>query len=274
MTQTPAPADLYNHALADAYDALKMAADYEIWADLLEGVLQEQGCTGRRFLDVGCGTGTSSLAMQRRGFEVTACDISEEMLEIARGKDRAGNVRFLQADMRALPDSLAGFHLIHWLDDVANHLLGPADLGAAVRSSAGALVPGGVLVFDVNPLATFTAHYSLRRRSVVERDDTVIISTGLTARPSADSPAEARLTAFRHQGDGLWTRRSATVLEHHFEDRTVRNAIADAGLDLVGSYGFGDMTAPGKLVRPADEQRHPKIVYVARRPVSADRAGH
>ncbi|MFH8973387.1 class I SAM-dependent methyltransferase [Streptomyces sp. NPDC017890] len=274
MTRTTAPADLYHHALADVYDVLKTPADYEIWADLLEEVLKEQGCTGRRFLDVGCGTGTSSLALHRRGFEVTACDISEGMLEVARAKDQAGEVTFLQADMRSLPSSLDGFHIIHWLDDVANHLLGPADLGAAVRSSAGALAPGGLLVFDTNTLATFTVGYGLRRRNVIERDDIVLIATGMTAKPAADSPAEARMTAFRHQGDGLWARRDASVLEHHFSDDTVRAALADAGLDLVGSYGFGDMTAPGKLVQPADEQRHPKIVYVARRPEPATRAGN
>ncbi|MEU9606978.1 class I SAM-dependent methyltransferase [Streptomyces sp. NPDC048057] len=269
MTQSTVSADLYIHALADVYDTLKTPKDYELWADLLEGVLGEHGCRGVRFLDVGCGTGSSSLVFQRRGFEVVGCDISAEMLAVARRKDPAHDVPFLQADMRELPASLSGFHVVHWMDDVANHLLEADDLTAAVRSSAGALAPGGLLVFDVNTEATFGAHFARGRQLVVERDDVVLIWRGRTERPAPDSPAQALITVFRHRGEDLWTRESGAVVERHHSDATVRRAITDGGLDVVGAYGLGGGPRSGTSLEPADEAVHPKILYVARRPGSA-----
>ncbi|MEV0643208.1 methyltransferase domain-containing protein [Streptomyces sp. NPDC050619] len=265
MTQSTAPADLYNHALADVYDALKNPEDYELWADLLERILGEHDCGGTKFLDVGCGTGSSSLVFRRRGYEVTGCDISSDMLAVARRKDPTHSVPFLQADMRDLPGSMTGFHVVHWMDDVANHLVAEEDLTAAVRSSGSALAPGGLLVFDVNTEATFAAHFARGRQHVLERDDVVLIWRGRTAQPGADCPAEARITAFRHQGEGLWTRASGAIVERHYSDVTVRRAIADAGLEVVGAYGLGG-PQQGKSLIPADEKTHPKIVYAARQP--------
>jgi demethylmenaquinone methyltransferase/2-methoxy-6-polyprenyl-1,4-benzoquinol methylase len=43
--------------------------------------------TGMRALDVCCGTGDLALALARRGASVTGVDFSEEMLEVARGRE-------------------------------------------------------------------------------------------------------------------------------------------------------------------------------------------
>ncbi len=67
-----------------------------------------------RALDLGCGTGTSSLALARAGWEVIGVDFAALALHKARRKaKRAGlRLKFLQADVTRLPDFGHPFDLV------------------------------------------------------------------------------------------------------------------------------------------------------------------
>lgn len=105
--------------------------------------LQAELPAPRRALDLGCGTGVVSLALARRGFDVTGIDHSEDMLSIARQKaSRSGageRCRFLRGDVRALPFADSEFDcvtcqgLLHHLDAVE----------ACLRELVRVLRPGG-----------------------------------------------------------------------------------------------------------------------------------
>ena len=77
--------------LAPAYDLLTAEYAYGPWLSAIERLAREHGLSGHRLLDVGCGTGKSFLPLLQRGFHVTACDISPEMVALARreGRQRA-----------------------------------------------------------------------------------------------------------------------------------------------------------------------------------------
>ena len=75
-TATLDPAEAAYDALAPAYDILTADYDYDAWLSAIERVAIAHGLTGRRVLDVACGTGKSFLPLLERGYEVTACDIS------------------------------------------------------------------------------------------------------------------------------------------------------------------------------------------------------
>src|SRR5947207_5738682 len=52
-------------------------------------------------VDLGCGTGTNAIWLAERGFEVTAVDLSEEAVHLARQKAaaRRADVRFIAANL-------------------------------------------------------------------------------------------------------------------------------------------------------------------------------
>jgi ubiquinone/menaquinone biosynthesis C-methylase UbiE len=68
---------------------------------------------GRNVLDLGCGTGRHSVWLASQGATVTAVDFSQGMLDEARRKPGADNVRFLAHDLhRRLPFPDATFDLV------------------------------------------------------------------------------------------------------------------------------------------------------------------
>ncbi len=62
-------------------------------------------------LELGCGTGSNAVWLARRGFTVTAIDLSPEAVGRARERAREAGVlvRFLAADLRRLPESEGPF---------------------------------------------------------------------------------------------------------------------------------------------------------------------
>jgi ubiquinone/menaquinone biosynthesis C-methylase UbiE len=103
-------------------------------------------CAGRRVLEVACGTGWWTAALAPAAAQVTALDVNEETLRIARSKPLApGRVEFLRADAYALPDLGRRHDLLFaafWWSHVPLERL-EAFLDGCVRSIA----PGALLAF-------------------------------------------------------------------------------------------------------------------------------
>lgn len=79
-----------------------------------------------RVLDAGCGTGAFSRYWQAQGSDVTALDLSGDMLAEARRQQAAH--RYVQGDIEALPLADGGFDLtwsnlvVQWCEDLAQGL--------------------------------------------------------------------------------------------------------------------------------------------------------
>jgi SAM-dependent methyltransferase len=66
--------------------------------DFIERTLRLE--EGSRILDIPCGRGRHALALARRGYRMTAVDISRENIEKARACDPQGKVEWVCCDMR------------------------------------------------------------------------------------------------------------------------------------------------------------------------------
>lgn len=99
---------------------------------------------GEDVLEISCGTGYWTEVMARTARSITACDISSEVLDIARGKDwQSAQVEFHQADSYDLPKFsrlFTGMFSGFWWSHVPKRRLGSFLEGAHSRLGSGARV--------------------------------------------------------------------------------------------------------------------------------------
>ena len=241
---------------APAYDDFTGSLDYEGWLAEVLPRLKGYGLTGRRLLDVGCGTGKSLLPMLKRDWEVVGCDISLAMLEIAR--EKVGDlVRLEVADMRELP-SFGDFDLVWSLNDSVNYLLDVGDLEAALKTMRENLAIGGLLVFDVNTALAYRTFFAEHR--VVEGNGRRMIWNGHASSDQAPgSICEATFEVEGRSGESAHMRH--THRQRHFLEAEVLGALEGAGLECLGVFG---QEREGSLHQPVDETKHVKMLYFAR----------
>jgi SAM-dependent methyltransferase len=251
-------ARLAYEALAPGYDDLTRGHDHAAWTALLEARAVDAGLAGSRLLDVACGTGNTMLPMLERGYDVTGLDVSEAMLAEAERKT-GGAARLVAGDMRDLPP-LGEFDLIWCLGDAINYLDSEAELTAALAGMRRNLTRDGVVVFDVNTLATFRSLYSSTLG--VPAHDRIVLLEGHGSRALAiGGCAEVWIDRIEPQGPGPWTRTRSVHRHRHHSHERIRSALDRARFELDAAHGT-DLA--GGMEAPLDELRHAKAVYTAR----------
>lgn len=136
--------------IADRYDVITVVLSYGQDRRWKRRLLAMAGpLSGRRVIDLACGTGDIALLAARSGAEVTGLDVTPRMVVLASGKAAAGGVaaRFVVGDMTALPfpDGCAD------VVTTGYGLRNVADLDAALREIHRVLRPGGrLLSLDFN----------------------------------------------------------------------------------------------------------------------------
>ena len=245
--------------LAPAYDQLTAFHDHAAWAAQLEGLALEAGLTGRRLLDAGCGTGSSTEAVRALGYDVTGFDVSPEMLALA-GQRLGPDVPLHCHDMRALP-RLGEFDVVWCVSDGLNFLLTDDDLADALAGFRRNLRPGGLAVFDVDTLAAFRTLYS--SLLVVPGPERVVIFEGLAeaAGLASGATADAHIDCLLPVTPPWWERVRAHHRQRHHPRAAIESALALAGFELVAVWGTD---GAGASEQPLDEARHNKAAYIAR----------
>jgi SAM-dependent methyltransferase len=245
-------------AFAPFYDDFTADHDYDGWTADIEELARRHGLSGRRLLDVACGTGKSFLPYLERGYEVCGCDISAAMLEVAAAK-AGGRARLEVCDMRDLP-RLGEFDIVSCVDDAVNYLLSPDELVAAFSGFVRNLAPGGVVLFDVNSVATYRTFFATM--SVVVGERRVVVWDGHGAASfGAGHLTSATVEALNRRDDGTWFRERNVHHQRHHPQATIERALRRGGLQPVAVRG---MHLDGRLTAGFDELVNSKAVYVAR----------
>ncbi|MBE3011697.1 class I SAM-dependent methyltransferase [Microbispora sp. NEAU-D428] len=125
----------------------------QVFSGAPNGVLVTEvaGLPPGRALDVGCGEGADALWLARRGWQVTAVDVSRTALRraAAAAADVAGGVAWECADLIAVPPPARAFDLVS-----AQYFPLPRRPDhAALRGLLDAVAPGGTLLFATHDLS-------------------------------------------------------------------------------------------------------------------------
>lgn len=148
-TQLSDPKNFWDRAAAKyAKSPVKDMAAYEATLERVRAHLTPD----MEALEIGCGTGTTALKLAGAVKNLTATDISTEMIGIAEEKaqnENAQNVRFTQTTLDTHPfaaeafDAVMAFNLLHLIED----------LPAALSAVRGLLKPGGLFISKTPCLA-------------------------------------------------------------------------------------------------------------------------
>src|SRR3954454_17693513 len=259
-TQIEDPAVAAYELLAPFYDLYTHDYAHEDLLGNIEAIATEHGLTGRRLLDIGCGTGKSFLPMLARGYDVTACDISPGMVERAREAAGAGGADVFVADARELPD-VGPFDLTIALDDALNYLLSDEELAMVFEGVARNLRPGGLLVFDLNSLLTYRQFFT--RDVATEVGDAFFCWRGEERSEDVmpGSVASAVIEVFSSEGGECWRRYSSRHVQRHHPPASVDRLLGRAGFELLSRRG---LMSGAHIDAVGDDELHAKLIYFAR----------
>ncbi len=238
-------------ALASIYDELNNDIDYESWADALTSAMVRYAKRPvKTVADIGCGTGSMTIPLAMRGYDMIGVDLSTEMLSAAyqraynRGEPLA--IQFLQQDMRDLAFIAPVDAIVCTLDGV-NHLPGTTALGECFASVAAWLADGGVFLFDLNSRYKFEHIYG-DEVYTLETDNAFCVWQN--AYDPKGKHCDFYITLFEQTEDGTYLRSDSAEREYFFSIKTIRNSLEKAGLKLVSVVGGLD----GHEVNEHDER--------------------
>lgn len=233
--------------LAASYDSLTRDIDYAAICDFIETVLHKAGAHPETVLDLACGTGTMSVLLAKRGYQVLGADISEEMLTVAAQKaaELTENAPyFIRQPMQRLRLPQPVDAAVCLLDSL-NYVTDPADCRRTFSRVFASLRPGGVFVFDINTPNKLRALDG--QVFLDENEESYCVWR--TEFDGAENCCYYGIDLFQKCGE-LWRRSFEQHCEYAYDPQALTQWLYEAGFARVTA--FGDCrTAPPE----ADEQR-------------------
>lgn len=232
---------IYGNTMASVYDALNDGIDTGAWADFICSALEKYSDSPvNRICEIACGTGSMAIELSKRGYDVTASDLSVEMLTEAEHKARNenANVRFVSADMRNFSLYTKADAILCLLDSM-NYLTKPSDFSAALKSVHKNLADGGIFLFDINSKRKFENTYG--DNAYVIENEGVLCAWQNFYNPKTKI-CDFYLSIFTENDDGSYERTDEHQRERMYTVRSVKKMLSDNGFEICGIFSDYDFT--------------------------------
>jgi ubiquinone/menaquinone biosynthesis C-methylase UbiE len=204
---------------------------------------------GACVLDLCCGAGRHARALAAAGYRVVAVDLSAALLCAARKASRRENIRYVRADMRALPLACASMDGAVSIFTSFGYFPREAQDARALREAARVLKPGAPLVLDFMNIRAALAALQPRSERTVGRARLVELRRY--------DRRTRRLTKTIRIDEG-WRRKVVRESVRAYTSRELAALLRRAGFRVMARYGdlFGARF---------DARRSPRCVLVARK---------
>lgn len=229
-----------DHTVSSFYDALAPA--YDAMTDMDARLVRERPFfhvfvdrhSVRTAIDAGCGTGVHSILLAQLGVRVTAVDVSDAMLRVARANAGRADVtiRTVRADLTEMESAnLPAVDAIVCLGNTLAHVLSEKKLAGVLRSFGQLLNTGGVVVVHLLNYATIP-HDRDVVLNVREREGVVVERSY-----HPEGPLLSFRTSIRRSGEV----EDRTVLHRPWSWRELAAAMTKAGFHAPDMYGGIDL---------------------------------
>ncbi len=243
------------HAVARVYDRLNAEIDYSDWADFAEKCFDRFLQTRPELvLDLACGTGSMTLQLAARGYDMIGVDGSADMLSEAF--ERAGGdprILWLRQDMREL-ELYGTVGAVTCCLDSLNYLLREEDLSKTFSLVHNYLDPDGLFLFDMNTPYKF-AHVYADNAYVLE--DELVWDEGTDCEERAavycgwqncfnseTNICDFDLSIFEELPNGTYRRNDEHQQERCYSREEILHALTANGFELLGMWGDRRFSAP------------------------------
>lgn len=223
------------------YDKL-IDQDYEKWADYIEEIFKINGKDPKLVLDLGCGTGSITNILAKRGYDMIGVDLSPDMLNVAREKavDQELDVLYLCQDVRE-------FELYGTVDaiictlDVLNYIIDLKDLEHVFALVKNYLNPDGIFIFDIN-----TEH---KLKNVLGNNTFINEENGIFytwENEYVENISNQYLTFFAETEDGLYERFDENHVQRAYTIEEIKGKLASNNLTFEAEYKLFTFENPDK----------------------------
>lgn len=216
--------------LAESYDLFTSDVDYEKWADYYEQLFARHNIKPEMILDLACGTGTLSVELAKRGYDMTSVDASPDMLAQAMQKadELSNKPLFLCQSMEEL-DLYGTVDAVVCALDSLNYLLTFDALKQTFDRLKFFVRPGGIVIFDVNTEFKFT---NMDGMSYIRDEEDHFCAWSAEY---SDGICRMTMDIFDRVGD-LWNRSEEEHIERAHSDEEIEEAFSNAGFKLLTKY--------------------------------------
>lgn len=236
------------------YDRLTDNVEYEKRADYFCRLLSMCDIKDGILLDLGCGTGSMSVKMAEKGFDVIGVDTSIGMLGVAQQKmyESGERILFLNQPMQDI-DLYGTVDCAICVLDGINHLNSSDEVRQTFEKVSLFMNKGGAFAFDVN---TIYKHKNVLADNafIYEFDD--LFCAWQNNYNKEDNSVDISLDFFEEE-DGVYYRSGENFSEQAYELDEISGWLEEAGFEIIGIYD--DLTI--NSVRPDSE----RAVFLAKK---------
>ena len=245
--------DAYS-SFASVYDQFMDNVPYEEWAEYLTGLLGEYQVHDGLVLDLGCGTGSLTEILAKKGYDMIGIDNSEDMLQIAMEKraDSGLDILYLLQDMREF-ELYGTVAAVVSICDSMNYLTDYEDLVQTLKLVNNYLDPQGVFIFDMNTVHKDRDLIGDRTIAEARAECSFIWDNDYDPETKIN---EYDLTLFIQEEDDLYRRFVETHYQKAYELEEVKRAIAEAGMEFVTVYDA--------FTRKAPDENSERVYFIAK----------